>query len=184
MILARWLIILSALGTVLAMAIPQASDWLLLSVPCLIASAIILFREWASLSTAAETWIILDGSNVMHWQDGTAQLGPLRDVIATLQERDFTPGVVFDANVGYKLEGRYLDEAALSRMLGLAPEQFMVVSKGEQADATILTTARYHAVRIVTNDRFRDWADSFPEISQSSTLVRGGYRNGQLWLDL
>lgn len=184
MVLACWLIFLSASGTVLALVIPQASDWLLLSVPCLIASAIILFREWTGRATALQSWIIVDGSNVMHWQDGTARLGPLREVIAILQERDFIPGVVFDANAGYKLSDRYMDADALGHLLGLQQDQVMVVPKGEQADATILIAARDHGVRIVTNDRFRDWADSFPDVSQSSTLVRGGYRDGQLWLDL
>lgn len=182
--LAWWLILLSAGGTIAAIVLPAATDWLLLSVPCLIAGAIILFRERASQTPATQSWIIIDGSNVMHWQDGTAQIKPLRDVIATLQERDFIPGIVFDANVGYKLSGHYMDADALAHMLGLAPDQVMVVPKGEPADATILTAARDHAVRIVTNDRFRDWVDSFPEISQSTTLMRGGYRNGQLWLDL
>ncbi len=182
--LAWWLILLSAAGTIAAIVLPAATDWLLLSAPCLIAAAIILFSERAGQIRAAQTWIIIDGSNVMHWQDGTAQVKPLRDVIATLQERDFIPGVVFDANVGYKLEGQYLDAAALAQMLGLAPDQVMVVPKGEQADATILAAARDHAVRIVTNDRFRDWTDSFPEVSQSGTLVRGGYRDGALWLAL
>lgn len=181
---AWWLILLSALSTVLAVVLPAASDWLLLSVPCLIAGAIILFQEWTDRTTPAGSWIIIDGSNVMHWQDGTAQIQPLRDVIALLQENDFIPGIVFDANVGYKLEGRHLEADALAHSLGLAPEQVMIVPGGEQADATILTAARDHAVRIVTNDRFRDWADSFPLIDQKTTLVRGGYRDGAIWLDL
>lgn len=184
MTFAWWLILLSALGTILAVVLPAASDWLLLSVPCLIAGAIILFQEWTSRTTPAATWIIIDGSNVMHWLDGTPQIQPLRDVIALLQENEFIPGIVFDANVGYKLEDRYLDADALAHALGLSPEQVRVVPRGEPADATILTAARDHAVRIVTNDRFRDWADSFPEISQSTTLVRGGYRDGVIWLDL
>lgn len=184
MIFATRLVFLSALGTVLALVIPRASDWLLLTVPCLIAGAIILFRAWRGQTKATGLWIIIDGSNVMHWLDGTPQLAPLRDVIAALQERDFVPGVVFDANAGYKLEDRYLNDTHLAQMLGLQVEQVMVVPKGEQADATILTAARDYGVRIVTNDRFRNWADSFPEVAQTSTLVRGGYRDGQLWLAL
>ena len=184
MIFATRLVFVSALGTVLALVLPRASDWLLLTVPCLIAGAIILFRAWRDRTKAKGLWIIIDGSNVMHWNGGTPQFAPLRDVIAALQERDFVPGVVFDANAGYKLEDRYLDDTELAKRLGLQVKQVMVVPKGEQADGTILTAARDHGVRIVTNDRFRDWADSFPEVAQSSTLVRGGYRDGQLWLAL
>lgn len=184
MTFAWWIILAAAFGTVAAMTLPAASDWLLLSVPCLIAGAIILFQEWTSRTSPAQSWIIIDGSNVMHWLDGTAQIKPLRDVIALLQDHDYIPGIVFDANAGYKLEDRYLGADALAHALGLSPEQVMVVPKGEPADATILAAARDHAVRIVTNDRFRDWADSFPQISQSATLVRGGYRDGAIWLDL
>lgn len=60
----------------------------------------------------------------------------------------------------------------------------MIVPRGEPADPTLLAAARDHGVRIVTNDKFRDWADSFPEIATAGTLIRGGYRGGQLWLDL
>ncbi|MCU0912684.1 MAG: hypothetical protein MUE98_15560, partial [Rhodobacteraceae bacterium] len=38
--------------------------------------------------------------------------------------------------------------------------------------------------QIVTNDRFRDWVERFPEVRQPGHLVRGNYRDGALWLDL
>ncbi len=37
---------------------------------------------------------------------------------------------------------------------------------------------------VITNDRFRDWAYTFPEVRRKGHLVRGGYRAGALWLDL
>ena len=36
---------------------------------------------------------------------------------------------------------------------------------------------------IVTNDRYRDWAGEYPEIAEPGRLIRGGYRDGVLWLD-
>jgi hypothetical protein len=36
----------------------------------------------------------------------------------------------------------------------------------------------------VTNDRFRDWAEDFPDVAATAALIRGGYREGRLWLDL
>lgn len=62
--------------------------------------------------------------------------------------------------------------------------QIVVVPKGTQADSHILTAARGLGARIVTNDRFRDWADMFPEVHDKGHLIRGGYRDGVLWLDL
>jgi hypothetical protein len=60
----------------------------------------------------------------------------------------------------------------------------MVVAKGVQADGFILQSARDLQARIVSNDRFRDWQDTFPEVASAGYLVQGGYREGRLWLDL
>jgi hypothetical protein len=46
-----------------------------------------------------------------------------------------------------------------------------------------LTVARDFNAPIVTNDRYRDWADDYPEIAEPGRLIRGGYRNGTLWLE-
>ena len=127
--------------------------------------------------------IVVDGSNVMHWKDETPQLSTLQDVIAALVGQGFKPGVVFDANAGYKLGGRYMDDAPLARALNLPPSQVLVVPKGGQADPVILATARELGAPILTNDRFRDWAADYPEVSRAGHLLRGGYRNGVLWLE-
>lgn len=118
-------------------------------------------------------WVVVDGSNVMHWQDNTPSLGPILKVVNDLRARGFDPGVVFDANAGWKLFGRYLNESEFGRMLGLPDDQVLVVPKGTQADPYILYTARRFNARIVTNDRFRDWTEAHPEITQPGFLIRG-----------
>jgi hypothetical protein len=36
----------------------------------------------------------------------------------------------------------------------------------------------------VTRDRFRDWAEAYPEVKETGFMIRGGYRDsGELWLD-
>ncbi|MBF9043031.1 hypothetical protein HKCCE4037_06820 [Rhodobacterales bacterium HKCCE4037] len=127
--------------------------------------------------------VVIDGSNVMHWKDETPSLDTVKEVIAALADLGFRPGIIFDANVGYKLEGRYLDDSHLARRLNLPADRTLVVPKGEPADPTILAAARDMGARIVTNDRFREWIAEFPEIAETGTLVRGGYVNGHLWLD-
>lgn len=178
------LLLLSVAGLLCALLIPGATDWLLLAVPSALASLILWLKALGRVVAAELPWVILDGSNVMHWRDDTPQIETLREVIVALERAGFAPGVVFDANAGYKLVGHYLDNRKLAAALGLPEGRVMIVPRGEPADPTLLAAARDHGVRIVTNDKFRDWADSFPEVSQSSTLVRGGYRDGQLWLDL
>ncbi len=129
-------------------------------------------------------WVVIDGSNVMQWKDGTPQIEAVRDVISRLTALGYAPGVVFDANAGHKLMGRYRHDHAFGKLLGLPHDRVMVVAKGTPADPAILAAARDLGAHIVTNDRFRDWAETHPEIAKPGHLIKGGYRDGQVWLDV
>ena len=134
-------------------------------------------------STELRNPILVDGSNVMHWKDDRPQIIPVQLVIAELKRRGFTPGVVFDANAGYKLSGRYMNEREFAYLLDLPESQVFVVPKGTQADPYLLDAARGFSARVVTLDRFRDWAEAHPEVKEPGFLIRGGYRNsGEFWL--
>lgn len=134
-------------------------------------------------SSAPARWLVVDGSNVMHWKDEVAQIATVREVVQALTARGYSPGVVFDANAGYKISGRYQDDAEIARQLGLTEDRVLVVPKGTQADPFLLSTARELGARVVTNDRFRDWTDAHPEVREPGHLMRGGYRDGKLWLE-
>ena len=43
----------------------------------------------------------------MYWRDNTPRLDTLREVLSELAARGYAPGIVFDANAGYLLSGRY-----------------------------------------------------------------------------
>lgn len=179
------LVLLSLAGFGAALALPGLSDLLLLFGPMAVAGLILLLRARGRRAPdGGAGWIVIDGSNVMHWQDETPRLAPVKEVVARLEAMGYTPGVVFDANAGYLLRGRYQHDRALGRLLGLPEERVMVVAKGQPADPTILTAARDMGGRVVSNDRYRDWADRFPEVAEPGFLIRGGYRDGALWLDL
>jgi hypothetical protein len=128
-------------------------------------------------------WILVDGSNVMHWEDNTPHIEPVRRVVAALKAQGLDPGVVFDANVGWKLFGRYLGAQELAQILDLPPDQILVVPKGSPADPWLLTTASAFSARIVTNDRFRDWAEEHPEVAKPGLLVRGSLTGSGVWLE-
>jgi Zc3h12a-like Ribonuclease NYN domain len=132
---------------------------------------------------ATPNWIVIDGSNVMHWKDETPQIASVQAVVHELKARGFAPGVVFDANAGYKLFGRYQNEKDFARLLGLPDDRVFVVPKGTQADPYLLSAARDLGARIVTRDRFRDWAEAHPEVNSAGFLIRGGYRAGSLWIE-
>ncbi|SMH29629.1 hypothetical protein [Maritimibacter sp. HL-12] len=174
----------SLAGLLVAFLLPGWSDLMLVAAPAALASLYLLLRDWHGADKVAQDWVILDGSNVMHWRNEIPDLDSVRAVLAHVSGLGMTPGVVFDANAGYLLFGRHHNDRAFSERLGLPLDRVMVVPKGTPADPFILTAARDLGARIVTNDRFRDWAGEFPEVQTPGHLLRGGFREGRPWLDL
>ncbi len=127
--------------------------------------------------------VVIDGSNVMHWDGEIPRLATLRQVIAELRARGCQPGIIFDANAGYKFADRYLDDSHFAKLLDLPGDRVLVVPKGEPADPTILEAARELGAKVLTNDRYRDWAEVYPEVTDPGLLVTGGVRRGKVWLD-
>lgn len=121
--------------------------------------------------------IIVDGSNVIHWS-GTPSMKVLKKVLSVIEKRGFAPIVYFDASVGYQIGDRYLGDQALSQMTGVQIDRIRVVDKGVVADEMILTFATEHGLRIVTNDRYRDWRGQFPHAARKGTLVSGQWKSG------
>lgn len=185
------LLIISGAACFVAFTVPAWSDLLLLSVPCALASVWLIWRAWRATGSIwrlpgapAPNWVILDGSNIMHWKDGVPNIEPVREVLAILREQGFTAGVMFDANAGYKLNDKYQHDYAFSKMLKLPENRIMVVPKGTPADPYILMAARDFGARIVTNDQFRDWAEDYPEVNKPGFLIKGRYTLGKLDLTL
>jgi len=121
--------------------------------------------------------IIVDGSNVMHWgPEPSAKI--LAQVLSSLTRAGYTPVVFFDASVGYVLDDHYYNEAKLAPLLGIPQEHIYVVSKGVVADVEILSKASDHHLRVVSNDRFRDWRVQFPHAAKKGALLSGTWREG------
>jgi len=123
--------------------------------------------------------IVVDGSNVMHWGDGPSA-DVLTRVLRALERKGHNPIVFFDANVGYVLGDRYFNERVLSDMLGMPEQQICVVSKGVIADEAILMFASDHGLRVVSNDRYRDWRVRFPHADTKGVLLGGAWRDGSV----
>jgi hypothetical protein len=174
----------SLAASLYAILAPAAPDWAIVALPALLASLFLLGQAALRQRPAAKRWIVVDGSNVMHWKDNTPDLGTLARVVQLLGDQGFSPVVIFDANAGYLVNGRYRSGPALGRQIGLPGNQATVVPRGTPADPVILARARALGARIVTNDRYRDWADDHPEIASPGHLVRGGLRGPDISLDL
>ncbi len=129
-------------------------------------------------------WIIVDGSNVMYWDRETPSLATVRHVLEAIEAEGLVPLVWFDANVGYLTAGQYLRPLQLSRMLGLHHGQVAVAPKGTPADPLLLEAAARMGARVVTNDRFRDWAEDHPAVREAGFLVGGAMQGGKVTLRL
>lgn len=179
----RFVFVVSLVACFAALLLPDLGSLILLALPCALASFFLLVRSRRKPPpTSPPRWIVVDGSNVMHWRDETARIETVIEVVEELTARGFSPGVVFDANAGYKLVGRFLDELALARLLDLPTDRVHVVPKGTPADPFILRAARGLGAPIVTNDRYREWVEAHAEIREPGFLIRGRYRDGVLML--
>jgi hypothetical protein len=123
-------------------------------------------------------WIVVDGSNVLYWEAETPSLDTVRQVLRAVEAEGLVPLVWFDANVGYLIGGKYLRPEMLARKLGLRQGQVLVAPSGTPADPLLLEEAARLGARVVTNDRFRDWAAAHPIVREPGVLVRGSVRDG------
>ena len=144
----------------------------------------LLFRWWSRWREGRAPWIAVDGSNVLYWQDEIPSLQTVRHVVDALKRRGMRPVVWLDANVGYLVGDRYLGPVPLAKSLGLSARQVIVAPKGTPADPLVIEGARLLEKRIVSNDRFRDWQDQYPEVRQAMRFLRGSIENGALRLDV
>ncbi|WP_095595607.1 NYN domain-containing protein [Actibacterium pelagium] len=127
-------------------------------------------------------YIAVDGSNVLYWDDDTPSLNTVKRVAEQLRVDGFQAVIWFDANVGYLVSDRYLGPRALAHHLGLHPRYVRVAGKGTPADPLVIEAAATLNARIVTNDRFRDWEETYPQVKDKALFVRGSVRNGALKL--
>lgn len=118
-------------------------------------------------------WVVVDGSNVLYWNNEDPALHSVRVVIERLVLDGFRPVVWFDANVGYLVRGHYMSPSKLSKALGFPARQISVAPKGTPADPLLISEALKLDARIVTNDRFRDWEEKFPQVTQQDRFLRG-----------
>lgn len=183
-----FLVALSVFGMVVALILPGWSELMLLAGPSALASIGLLLsaliHRISGKRAPSRRTIVVDGSNVLYWKDETPRIEAVREVVDHLSRLGFKVGVVFDANAGYLISGRYRHDREMGSLLGTPKAEVLVVPKGTPADPYILAAARDHGARIVTNDRYRDWVEEHPEIRNPGHLIRGGFRDGALWLDL
>ena len=186
MLVPTLLLLLSLLGLLVGWQVPSAALNLLFPFSFLASIAALVLLLRAALSRTprkAAPWVVIDGSNVMHWRNETPSLQPLLKVVGAVEKAGYRPMIWFDANVGYKLSDHYMGEAELSQALSLARSQIRMAPRGTPADALLLRHAAELGTGVVSNDRFRDWAADFPSVTEAGVLVRGAWVDGDVRLD-
>jgi hypothetical protein len=105
---------------------------------------------------------IIDGSNVAHsTEGGHARLQNIRLVAAKLVEEGFAPVIVADAALRHQID----DKPGFERMVD--DGEIRQAPAGTDADYFILSFARELEAVVVSNDRFKDRLDAFPEARES-----------------
>lgn len=101
---------------------------------------------------------LVDGSNVAHSSEGgEGRLRNIELVVAKLEEEGFDPIVVADAALRHQIDETAKYEALIEQ------GEIRQAPAGTDADYFILSFARELDANIVSNDRFRDRQDSFPD---------------------
>lgn len=130
----------------------------------------------ADAAKAESKVAIIDGSNVAHSTEGDqARLGNIRIVAAKLEEEGYEPVVVVDAALRHQIDDRRAFEDMVENgTIRQAPA-------GTDADYFILSFARDLAAVVVSNDRFRDRLQAFPEARDR--VIRYMILNGEVVLE-
>jgi hypothetical protein len=104
---------------------------------------------------------LVDASNVAHSSEGgEGRLRNIELVVEKLREDGFEPIVVADAALRHQIDQTARYEALID------DGKIRQAPAGTDADYFILSFARELDAKIVSNDRFRDRLDSFPDAQE------------------
>lgn len=119
---------------------------------------------------------IVDGSNVAYSTErNQPKLGNILLVCDKLREDGLDPVIVVDAALRHQIDdGNRYEEMVQSGRIRQAPA-------GTDADFFIVSFARELDAAVVSNDRFRDHANAFPELDER--LIRFMIVNGEVVLE-
>ena len=117
--------------------------------------------------------VIVDGSNVAHSSEGDkAQLDNIRVLRDHLRDDGYEPIIVADAALRHQID----DEPGFEQMVETG--EIKQAPAGTDADYFILSFARELDANIVSNDRFKDRLQAFPEIRER--VIRYMIINGEV----
>ena len=127
--------------------------------------------------------VLIDGTNVMHWdKNGSGvTLKHLLAITRHLEDNGVDYKALFDANSRYMLT--HGERTLFEDLLKTRPERFSQVPARTRADDFLLMIADGDpAVRIISNDMYRDYASRFPWVGDRTRFIRGMAMRDQVFL--
>lgn len=114
--------------------------------------------------------ILIDGSNSLFWRGGQAQASLPEMLVHALRARRFAPHLYFDHSIGRHMQQSQLDDLAQLATV-------IIARRGSQADGLMLDACAGGRIQIVSNDKFRNWRDAYPNL-RKDWLVSGRIGKG------
>jgi len=121
------LLLLSLAGVFVAFALPGWSDLIMVAGPAALASLYLLLRARPARQDRT-AWVILDGSNVMHWHDGTPNLATVREVL------DLAEAVVLSGREGEIFDAVVVDEGEWGVEVQISDPAVLVRTSARRVD--------------------------------------------------
>jgi len=127
--------------------------------------------------------VVFDGSNIYHFGlDHKIDALPLGALVSALRSEGYRIVCFFDANIYFTLRENGAFKRGNSRfsiriiqkIFELEENEIYVVPKGVQADKFIVETLSHLPISFaVTNDRFRDYEDVYPFLTEDNQWRKG-----------
>ena len=115
------------------------------------------------MSADGKKTVVIDGANVAYEErsaGGKPKLSNLLKVRRELEERGFESVIIVDASLKYDID----DQEQLETLI--RSQQVRQVPAGTDADFFIIQFAHELDALMVTNDRYKDYADRYPWIPE------------------
>ena len=106
--------------------------------------------------------VVIDGANVAYEErsaGGKPKLANLLKVRGELEERGFEAVILVDASLKYDID----DQSQLETLI--QSQQVRQVPAGTDADYFIIQLADQFNARVVTNDRYKDYLEQYPWVT-------------------
>lgn len=115
------------------------------------------------MSANAKRMVVIDGANVAYEErsaGGKPKFSNLLRVRRELEEKGFEAVILVDASLKYDID----DQEQLESLI--RSQQVRQVPAGTDADYFIIQFAQELDALIVTNDRYKDYADQYPWVAE------------------